>query len=94
MEKQKMASSVPEKQCTSEMKSIRDCYVSGKRVLMRCDFNVPLDREGRISDDFRIQATLPTIEYILKKKGKLVLMTHLGRPEGKVIQRLKLDRVG
>ena len=75
------------------MKSIRDVDMSGSRVLMRCDFNVPLDEAGRISDDFRIQETLPTIEYILKRKGRPVLMTHMGDPEGKVVRRLKLDRV-
>ena len=66
----------------------------GSRVLMRCDFNVPLDEAGKVSDDFRIQATLPTIEYILKKRGKLVLMTHVGNPEGKVIQRFRVDGIG
>jgi phosphoglycerate kinase len=75
------------------MKSIRDVDMSGSRVLMRCDFNVPLDETGRVLDDFRIQETLPTIEYILKKKGKLVLMTHIGDPEGKVVQRLRVDGI-
>lgn len=76
------------------MKSIRDAIFSGQRVLMRCDFNVPFDKAGRISDDFRIQATLPTIEYILKKKGRLILMTHIGDPEGKAVSRLRVDGVG
>ena len=76
------------------MKRLQDFSFRGKRVLLRCDLNVPLDDKGNIADDFRIQESIPTIEYILKKKGKLVLMTHLGRPEGKVIQRLKLDGIG
>ncbi len=65
--------------------------MSGSRVLMRCDFNVPLDEAGRISDDFRIRETLPTIEYILQKKGRLVLMTHLGDPDGKTKKSLSTD---
>lgn len=60
---------------------------------MRCDFNVPLDEVGRVLDDFRIQATLPTIEYILQKKGKLILMTHVGDPAGRVVSRLKVDGI-
>ena len=76
------------------MKSIRDVDIAGLRVLMRCDFNVPLDETGKVSDDFRIRAALPTIEYVLKKKGKLVLMTHVGDPEGKATQRLRVDGIG
>ncbi|MDO8474039.1 MAG: phosphoglycerate kinase [bacterium] len=75
------------------MKSIRDATIAGLRVLMRCDFNVPLDKEGGVTDDFRIRSTLPTIEYILGKKGKLVLMTHLGDPDGKPTKALSVERI-
>ena len=67
--------------------------IAGMRVLMRCDFNVPLDEKGRVADDFRIRSTLPTIEYILGKKGKLVLMTHLGDPDGKPVRSLRVEGV-
>lgn len=59
------------------MKTVRDFDVKNKRVLVRCDFNVPLDEQGNITDDFRIKQTLPTIEYLLKNKAKVILMSHL-----------------
>ena len=65
-------------------KSIKDIDIVGKRVLMRVDFNVPLDKEQNVTDDNRIRAALPTINYILEKRAKLVLMSHLGRPKGEV----------
>ena len=63
-------------------KSISDIDVRGKRVLMRVDFNVPQDTNGRIADDRRIRMALPTINHILNGGGRLVLMSHLGRPSG------------
>lgn len=64
-------------------KTIADINVKGKRVLMRCDFNVPLDENGNITSDDRIVKALPTIKHILKNGASLILMSHLGRPEGK-----------
>ena len=64
-------------------KTLRDVKVSGKRVLVRVDFNVPIDEQGNIEDDTRIKASLPTVEYLLDARAKVVLMSHLGRPKGR-----------
>ncbi|UCG35680.1 MAG: phosphoglycerate kinase [Candidatus Omnitrophota bacterium] len=65
-------------------KSVKDVYLGGKRVLMRVDFNVPLDKSQRITDDNRIKAALPTIQFALQEGARLILMSHLGRPKGEV----------
>lgn len=61
--------------------------------MLRCDFNVPVDEKGVILNDFRIKQSLPTIEYLLSQGAKVILMSHLRRPEGKVVESLRLDRV-
>lgn len=75
------------------MKRIKDLDIQGKKVLVRCDFNVPLSEDFIVLDDFRIEKTLPTIKYLLSQKAKIILMSHLGRPEGKVVESLRLDPV-
>lgn len=76
-----------------DKKTVRDVDVSGKRVLVRCDFNVPLDDEGSITDDTRITASLPTIRYLLDREAKVILVSHLGRPKGVVNDRFSLKPV-
>lgn len=93
------------------MKTLKDFNVKGKRVLVRCDFNVPLGKQGdmakktspsslssspsemKILDDFRIRQSLPTIQYLIGKEAKVILMSHLGRPDGKVVEKLRLTLV-
>ncbi len=73
--------------------SIRDVDLTGKRVLIRVDFNVPFDAHQNISDDNRIREALPTIQYALERDAKIILMSHLGRPKGQVDDKLSLKPV-
>ena len=72
---------------------LQDLDVSGKRVLMRVDFNVPQDDEGNITDDNRIRQAMKSIRHVVEAGGKLILMSHLGRPKGKVVESLRLTPV-
>ena len=93
------------------MRTLKDFNFKGKRVLVRCDFNVPLSEKGvvakrtpssslpslpsetKVLDDFRIKQTIPTIEYLIEKGGKIILMSHLDDPEGKVVESLRLTPI-
>jgi len=75
------------------MKTIRDLELAGKRVLVRVDFNVPMDEQGNITDDIRIRMVLPTIQYILEQQGKLILCSHMGRPKGQRVAAFSLAPV-
>ena len=75
-------------------KTVRDIDVTGKRVLVRCDFNVPLDKEtGKITDNRRIRAAIPTIKYLLEHNAKVILCSHLGRPKGEFNTKYSLKPV-
>ncbi len=75
------------------MKSISELDPAGKRVFIRVDFNVPIDDQGMITDDTRIRAHLPTINYVIERKGKAILASHLGRPKGKRADKYSLKPV-
>ncbi len=71
-------------------KQLKDLNLAGKKVLMRCDFNVPMDDYSNITDDIRIKSSLPSINYILENGGSVILMSHLGRPDGKPDEKYSL----
>ncbi len=73
--------------------TIRDIDIKGKRILIRVDFNVPLDENQNITDDKRIVASIPTIKYAIEQGGKVILMSHLGRPKGEIVPEMSLRPV-
>ncbi|WFA10203.1 phosphoglycerate kinase [Tissierella sp. Yu-01] len=74
-------------------KTLKDYDYNGKRVLVRCDFNVPMDENQSITDDIRIRSSLPTINYLLEQGAKVILMSHLGRPKGEPNPKYSLEPV-
>ncbi len=74
-------------------KTLKDMDVNNKRVLVRVDYNVPINKEGQITDDIRIKSSLPTIEYLLEKGASIILMSHLGRPKGEAKEEFSLRLV-
>ncbi len=75
------------------LKLVSDFDVRSKRVLLRCDFNIPLDKEGNILDPFRLGKAIPTIKFLLKNGAKLILLSHLGRPAGRFRKELSLSLI-
>src|SRR5438270_7637548 len=75
------------------LKTLADVDLAGKRVLVRVDYNVPQDEQGHITDDSRIRETLPTLRYLREQGCRIVLVAHLGRPDGKPDPKLSLAPV-
>ena len=76
-----------------QIKRMQDYDLSGKKVLVRVDFNVPMDASGKITDDTRIICALPTIKYLIDVGAKIILVSHLGRPNGKIDEKLRMNTV-
>ncbi|OVE76802.1 phosphoglycerate kinase [bacterium F11] len=74
-------------------RSFKDLPLEGKKVLVRVDYNVPLDKEGNVTDDSRIKASFPTLQFLLEKKAKVILIAHLGRPKGQINAKYSLKPV-
>ena len=75
-----------------KLPDVRDFDLTGKKILLRTDYDVPLE-EGRMVDETRIQDSLPTINHLLSKEAKVIILAHLGRPGGKIVQELSLRPV-
>ncbi len=76
-----------------DKRTVSDVDVAGKTAVVRVDFNVPLDKQGHVTDATRIEAALPTIRYLLEHNARVVLMSHLGRPDGKVVESMRMAPV-
>jgi len=77
-----------------KLKTIKDIpEIKGKKILLRVDFNVPLDDDLNITDDTRITEALPTIKELNEKGAKLIIMSHLGRPKGEIVEKLRLTPI-
>ena len=75
------------------LSSLDKTHLEGKKVLVRVDFNVPLNEDGQITDDTRIRAAIPTIEYLINHSAKVILAAHFGRPKGQVNEKMRLNPV-
>lgn len=75
------------------IRTVKNIPVEGKRVLVRVDFNAPLTGDGQVGDDTKIKASIPTIEYLVERGAKVILVSHLGRPKGKVVESLRVGPV-
>lgn len=75
------------------MKTLRDMDLAGKKVLVRVDFNVPMNEQGEITDDLRIRTVLPTLQYLVSQKAKVIICTHMGRPKGQRVGKYSLAPV-
>lgn len=73
--------------------TIETCDFKGKKVIVRVDFNVPLDENGKITDDTRIRGALPTLKKVLADGGSLIIMSHMGKPKGKVNPKFSLGQI-
>ena len=73
--------------------TIETCDFKGKKVIVRVDFNVPLDENGKITDDTRIRGALPTLQKVLAEGGALIIMSHMGKPKGKVNPKMSLGQI-
>ena len=71
-------------------KTVEDIDVKNKKVIVRVDYNVPLDENGNVTDNTRIRLSLPTLNYLLERNAKVILMSHLGRPKGAVEEKYRL----
>jgi len=75
------------------LSSLDKTHLEGKKVLVRVDFNVPLNEDGQITDDTRIRAAIPTIEYLINHSARVILAAHFGRPKGQVNEKMRLTPV-